>query len=184
MNPPTIAVLVGSLRAQSINARLALALEHLAGERARFVHVPLDPLPLYNQDHDADYPAACVAFKQRVAAADGVLFVTPEYNRSIPGVLKNAIDIGSRPYGQCVWAGKPAAVCGTSPGATGTAMAQQHLRNVLANLDMPTLAQPEVFLKMSDELIDPQGQVGNAGTAAFLGRFVDRLLAHVGGNSG
>jgi chromate reductase len=177
---PTIAVLVGSLRSQSINGRLAQALERLATGRARFVLVPLGGLPLYNQDDDGDYPAVCLAFKQQIVQADGVLFVTPEYNRSIPGVLKNAIDIGSRPYGQSAWAGKPAAVCGTSPGATGTAMAQQHLRNVLANLDMQVLAQPEVFLKMAEGLIDADGQVSNPGTATFLGGFVDRFLALVG----
>lgn len=182
MSIPTIAVVVGSLRSQSINRRLAGALAQLAAGRAHFVQIPLDALPLYSQDHDADYPPACVRFKQAIAQADGVLFVTPEYNRSIPGVLKNAIDIGSRPYGHSVWAGKPAAVCGSSPGATGTAMAQQHLRNVLAHLDMVVLGQPEVFLRMSEELIDDRGQIANPGTAAFLGGFVERFLTLVGRN--
>ena len=179
MSVPTIAVLVGSLRRQSLNRRLAQALSHLAGERASFDFVELADLPLYNQDQDDSMPAACELLRSRIQQADAVLFVTPEYNRSIPGVLKNAIDIGSRPYGKSVWAGKPAAVCGASPGATGTALAQQHLRNVLAHLDMCVLGQPEIFLKADDALFGEDGSISNEGTAQFLGKFVDRFLAHI-----
>lgn len=179
MSEPVIAVLVGSLRAESLNRRLALAIERLAAGRARFVHADLGRLPLYSQDHDGDMPAPSQALRGLVAGADAVLFVTPEYNRSFSGVLKNAIDIGSRPYGHSVWAGKPAAVCGASPGASGTCMAQQHLRNVLAHLDMRVLGQPEVFLKVDEGLLDAEGRIANPGTEAFLGGFVDRFLALV-----
>lgn len=179
MSQPVIAVLVGSLRSQSLNRRLGQALERLAAGRARFDFLDPGTLPLYNQDDDAAMPAASQHLRQRIQQADAVLFITPEYNRSIPGVLKNAIDIGSRPYGQSVWAGKPAAVCGASPGATGTAMAQQHLRNILAHLDMPVLGQPEVFLKADDALFGDGGSITNPGTVAFLQGFVDRLLAHI-----
>lgn len=174
-----IAVFVGSLRRESINRRLARALENLAQGRARFEFVRIDDLPLYNQDSDAAYPPQGTRLKQQVRAADAVLFVTPEYNRSIPGVLKNAIDTGSRPYGDSAFAGKPAAVIGASIGVIGTAAAQQHLRNVLAYLDMQVLGQPEAFLHFKDGLIDEDGTVSNDGTRAFLQGFVDRFLALV-----
>lgn len=138
-----IAVLVGSLRAESYNRQLARALEHLAGDKAVFEYLEIGDIPLYNQDRDGDYPAEGTRLKQQIRAADAVLFVTPEYNRSIPGVLKNAIDTGSRPYGDSAFAGKPAAVVGISVGAIGTATAQQHLRNVLAYLNMHVLGQPK-----------------------------------------
>lgn len=154
-----IAVIVGSLRAASFNRKLADALVRLAPAELVLSRVRIDDLPLYNQDDD-DKPAACVArFRKDVRGADGVLFVTPEYNRSIPGVLKNAIDQGSRPYGQSVWTEKPAGIIGISPGRMGTALAQQHLRNVLASLDMPTLALPEVFLQADDRFFDAAGIV-------------------------
>jgi len=142
-----------------------------------FEHVRIDDLPLYNQDFDADYPAACKRLKQQVEAANALLFVTPEYNRSIPGVLKNALDIGSRPWGTNSFAGKPGAVIGASIGATGSALAQQHLRNVLAYLDVPLLGQPEVFIKFTDGLIDAEGNIGNEGTRKFVQGFVDRYAA-------
>ena len=179
MPTPVIAVLVGSLRRQSLNRRLAQALSSLAGSRAQCALLDLSGLPLYNQDDDAAMPAASVALRDAVQKADAVLFVTPEYNRSLPGVLKNAIDIGSRPYGQSVWAGKPAAVCGASPGATGTAMAQQHLRNILAHLDMRIMGQPEMFLKANDALFAEDGRITNEGTGKFLGGFVDAFLQHI-----
>ena len=140
MNPLKVGVFVGSLRKDSFNRRLALAVEKLAptGE-LMFEHVRIDDLPLYNQDFDADFPPVCRRLKQAIHACDGLLFVTPEYNRSVPGVLKNAIDIASRPYGESAFTGKPAAVCGTSIGSIGTAIAQQHLRNMLAYLDVPTM---------------------------------------------
>lgn len=170
-----IGVLVGSLRKDSFNRRLARAIEKLAGGAA-FEHIRIDDLPLYNQDFDNQYPPECQRLKQAISACDGLLFVTPEYNRSIPGVLKNAIDIASRPYGTSAFAGKPAAVCGTSVGSIGSALAQQHLRNMLAYLDCPTLGQPEVFLHFKDDPITPDGAINNPDTAKFLQKFADRLV--------
>lgn len=175
----TIAVLVGSLRRESINRRLARALEQLAAGKARFEFVEIGDLPLYNQDFDQDYPAQGNRIKQQVRSADAVLFVTPEYNRSVPGVLKNAIDLASRPYGDSAFAGKPAAVIGASIGVIGTALAQQHLRNILAYLDMQVLGQPEAFLHFKDGLIDDDGRISNSGTQEFLQGFVDRFLTLV-----
>ena len=176
----TIAVLVGSLRRESINRRLAKALERLAAGRARFEYVEIGDLPLYNQDFDKDYPAAGTRLKSQVRDADAVLFVTPEYNRSVPGVLKNAIDIGSRPYGDSAFAGKPAAVIGASIGAIGTATAQQHLRPILAYLDMHVLNQPEAFIHFKDGLIDADGTISNEGTQSFLQGYMDSFLALIG----
>lgn len=174
----SIAVFVGSLRKASINRRLALAAQKLAPDDLHFAFVPIDSLPLYNQDFDADYPAACTALKKQVEAADALLFVTPEYNRSIPGVLKNAVDIASRPWGTNSFAGKPGAVIGASIGATGSALAQQHLRNVLAYLDVAVLAQPEVFVQFkNDDLIDAEGNIANDDTRKFLQGFADRYVA-------
>ncbi|MET0550468.1 MAG: NADPH-dependent FMN reductase [Xanthomonas sp.] len=179
MSQYRIAVFVGSLRKESFNRRLAHALERLAGDRASFEYVEIGDLPLYNQDHDHDYPEQGRRLKTQVSDADAVLFVTPEYNRSIPGVLKNAIDLGSRPYGESAFAGKPAAVCGTSPGAIGTAMAQQHLRNVLAYLDMPVLGQPEIFLQFKEGLISEDGAIDDERTRKFLAGFVDKFIAWI-----
>ncbi len=141
MSKYQIAVVVGSLRKDSFNQKLANAMMKLAPPEFTFKQVNIGDLPLYNQDDDAHQAEPVKHMKSEIKSAQGVLFVTPEYNRSIPGVLKNAIDHASRPYGQSVWAGKPAGVLGVSPGATGTCMAQQHLRNILATLDMPTLGQ-------------------------------------------
>lgn len=170
-----IAVLVGSLRRDSLNHKLATALAGLAPEGLQFEDVRIDDLPLYDQDDDAHQAEPVRRMKTHIAAAQGVLFVTPEYNRSIPGVLKNAIDHGSRPYGQSVWADKPAAVVGVSTGAIGTAVAQQHLRTVLAYLDMPALGQPEVFLQNRPGLFTEGGHIGNEDTKQFLQRFVERF---------
>lgn len=174
-----VAVLVGSVRKGSFNQQLARAVALLAPSEFSFEQVRIDNLPLYDQDFDHDYPAVCTAFKEQIKAADALLFVTPEYNRSIPGGLKNAIDVASRPYGTSPFAGKPGAVIGISIGATGTALAQQHLRNVLAYLDVVVLGQPEVFLKHTDGLIDAEGHIGNEGTKKFLQGFVDRYVAWV-----
>ncbi len=179
MSKYTIAVLVGSLRKESYNLQLARALEALAGEQAHFDYVEIGDLPLYNQDHDGDFPAQGTRLKQQIRSADAVLFVTPEYNRSVPGVLKNAIDTASRPYGDSAFAGKPAAVLGVSVGAIGTAVAQQHLRNVLAYLDMHVLGQPEVFLQYKEGLFGADGSVANADSRKFLQGFVDRFLAWI-----
>ncbi len=180
MSKIKVAVVVGSLRKDSINRKLARAMEKLAPEAYAFEHVDIGALPLYNQDFDGDYPAAARQFKQRIEAADALLFVTPEYNRSVPGVLKNALDIGSRPWGTNSFAGKPGAVIGASIGATGSALAQQHLRNALVFLDVATLAQPEVFVQFKDGLIDDEGNIGNEGTRKFLQGFVDKYVAWVG----
>jgi chromate reductase, NAD(P)H dehydrogenase (quinone) len=177
MSTIKVAVFVGSLRTASINRKLAHAVEKLAPDELSFEHVRIDNLPLYNQDFDKDYPVEGRRLKQQVEAADALLFVTPEYNRSIPGVLKNALDIGSRPWGTNSFARKPGAVLGASVGATGTALAQQHLRNVLAYLDVPLLCQPEVFIKFSEDLIDAEGNILNEGTHKFLQGFVDRYVA-------
>jgi chromate reductase, NAD(P)H dehydrogenase (quinone) len=170
-----IAVVVGSLRKDSFNRKLASAITKLAPVEFAFKQVKIDDLPLYNQDDDA-HPAASVArLKSEIEAAQGIIFVTPEYNRSIPGVLKNAIDHASRPYGQSAWAGKPAGVLGVSVGAIGSAMAQQHLRNILAYLDMPTLGQPEVFIQANDKLFDAQGNIGSD-SATFLQQWMTRYV--------
>jgi len=174
-----VAVLVGSLRKESINRKLARAVERLASAELRFDYLQIGDLPLYTQDFDSAYPPICQRLKQAIQAADALLFVTPEYNRSVPGVLKNAIDIASRPYGTNSFAGKPGAVIGASIGAPGAAMAQQHLRNVLAYLDVPTLGQPEVFIHFKDGMFDSEGKIGNADTQKFLQGFVDRYVAWV-----
>jgi len=179
MSQLKIGVLVGSLRMDSFNRRLARAVENLAPEEFAFRHLQINDLPLYSQDFDAAYPAVASRLKKDVESVDALLFVTPEYNRSIPGVLKNAIDIASRPWGTNSFAGRPAGIIGTSIGSTGTALAQQHLRNVLTYLDMPLLAQPEVFIQFKDELIADDGSISNDGTRKFLQGFVDSYVAWV-----
>lgn len=177
---PSIAVLVGSLRKGSYNRQLAHALEKVAGDRAEFRYIDIGDLPLYNQDFDGDYPPRCVAFKDAIKACDAVLFVTPEYNRSIPGVLKNAIDVGSRPYGSSAFAGKPGGVIGTSAGAMSTALAQQHLRNVCVFLDVYLMAQPEAFVRYREGLFADDGAVTDDSVRKFLEGFVDSYLAWIG----
>ena len=174
-----IAVVVGSLRRDSFNRQLAQALVSLAPADFSFEFLDIGTLPLYSQDYDADIPEAARQLKQKIEAADALLFVTPEYNRSIPGVLKNALDWGSRPWGNNSWGGKPGAVIGTSLGATGTALSQQHLRNVLAYLDVATLGQPEMFIKHNAATIDAGGNILNEDTRKFLQTFVDRYVAWV-----
>ena len=173
MSQIKIAVIVGSLRKESINKKLALAVSVMFADRFTLQRVEIAELPLYNQDFDSDFPVSGVRFKQEVEAADALLFVTPEYNRSMPGVLKNAIDVGSRPSGSNSFGGKPAAIIGTSPGARGTALAQQHLRNVLAGLDVLAMPQPEVTVQYQEGLIDAEGRIDNERTQKFLQRFVE-----------
>ena len=178
MSQYPIAVIVGSLRRDSLNRRLATALARLAPKEFSFTQLQIDDLPLYNQDDDASPAAPVQRLKREVLAARGLLFVTPEYNRSMPGVLKNALDHGSRPYGQSVWAGKPAGVIGASIGAMGTAMAQQHLRNVLAYLDVPTLGQPEAFVHAKEGLFDASGNIGADGRR-FFQKWMDSYTAWI-----
>lgn len=173
-----IAVIVGSLRKDSINRKLADAVIKLAPSDFSFKQIEIGDLPLYDQDDDGHQAPAVKRLKEEISAAGGLLFVTPEYNRSIPGVLKNAIDHASRPYGQNAWMGKPAGVLGASIGAIGTALAQQHLRNVLAYLDVPTLGQPEAFIQARDGLFDGAGNIG-PDSKAFLQGWMDRYVAWV-----
>ena len=179
MSSIKIAVVVGSIRKDSFNQKLAVALAALAPADFSFEHVRLDDLPLYNQDHDATPSEPVKRLKSHVAGSQGLLFVTPEYNRSIPGVLKNAIDHASRPYGQSVWNGKPAGVIGGSGGAIGTALAQQHLRNILAYLNVPTLGQPEAFVQVKEGLFDGSGQIAVPETQKFLQGWMDKYVAFV-----
>lgn len=178
MNQYQIAVVVGSLRKDSFNRKLANAIVKLAPPEFSFKQVEIGDLPLYNQDDDANQAASVKRLKSEIAAAQGVLFVTAEYNRSLPGVLKNAIDHASRPYGQSAWAGKPAGVLGASVGAIGTAVAQQHLRGVLAYLDMPTLGQPEAFVHAKEGLFDEAGDIG-AASKDFLQKWMNLYVAWV-----
>jgi chromate reductase len=173
-----IAVIVGSLRKESFNRMLANAVAKMAPPDFSFRQVQIGDLPLYNQDDDPSPADSVKRLKREISASQGLLFVTPEYNRSIPGVLKNAIDHASRPYGQSAWAGKPGGVIGVSIGATGTALSQQHLRNVLSYLDVPTLGQPEIFLQMKDGLFDEAGDIGPA-SKKFLQNWMDRYVAWV-----
>lgn len=178
MSQHLIAVITGSLRKDSYNRKLANAMAKLAPSDFTFRQLQIGDLPLYNQDDDANQAESVKRLKAEIAAAQGVIFVTPEYSRSIPGVLKNALDHASRPYGQSAWTGKPAGVVGVSPGAMGTSLAQQHLRNVLVSLDMPTLAQPEVFIQAKEGLFDKDGDIG-ADSRNFLQAWMDRYIAWV-----
>jgi len=178
MSKYNIAVIVGSLRKDSFNRKLANAIVKLAPPEFTLRQVQIGDLPLYNQDDDTNQADSVKRLKNEIKAAQGLLFVTPEYNRSMPGVLKNAIDHASRPYGQSAWAGKPAGVLGASVGVIGTALAQQHLRNVLAYLDVPTLGQPEVFIQVKDGLFDEAGNIG-ADSKQFLQSWMDRYVAWV-----
>jgi len=179
-----IAVVVGSLRRDSLNAQLASAVAKLAPPEFSFGRVQIGDLPLYDQDDDAKQAASVLRLKDEIRAAHGLMFVTPEYNRSMPGVLKNAIDHASRPYGQNAWAGKPAGVLGASVGAIGTAVAQQHLRNVLAYLDVRTLGQPEAFIHAKEGFFDEAGDIASPGSRKFLQGWMDAFVAWVRAHAG
>lgn len=170
--PYRVGVIIGSLSKDSINRRLASALPHLAPEGFEFFEISYADLPLYNRDFDADYPQVALDFKAEVASADALLFVTPEYNRSLPGPLKNAIDWGSRPWGQNVWAHKPTGVVGASIGAIGTAVGQQSLRGTLGFLNARQMTSPEAYIHYSPGLIDDSGRVTTPGTEEFLRQFM------------
>jgi len=174
-----IAVVVGSIRKESINRKLAKALIKLAPKDLECELVRIDDLPVFNQDHDQDPPQQVARVKAQIVAANAILFVTPEHNRSLPTALKNVLDWVSRPYGKNLWAGKPAGVVGASVGAVGTAVAQAHLRAVLGYLDVPTLGQPEVYVQFTKDLIDDDSNVSNDGTRKFLQSFVDRYAAWI-----
>lgn len=178
MSQYQIAVIVGSLRKDSFNRKLANAIVKLAPPEFSFKQLEIGDLPLYNQDDDANQAAPVKRMKAEIAAAQGLIFVTPEYNRSISGVLKNAIDHGSRPPGKSSWAGKPAGILGVSPGPMGTAMAQQHLRNILACLDVPTQTRPEAFIHAKEGLFDEAGNIGVA-SKQFLQGWMDNYVAWV-----
>ena len=167
-----VAVLVGSLRKDSLNRKMAKALVAMAPPSLDMQIVEIGNLPLFNQDDEANPPPASKAFKERIENAQAVLFVTPEYNRSVPGVLKNAIDVASRPYGKSAWNGKPAAVVSVSPGAIGGFGANQHLRQSLVFLNMPALQQPEAYIGGAGDMFDAQGGIAKPSTKEFLGKFL------------
>jgi chromate reductase len=176
--PMHVCVLVGSLRKASLNGMLANALIWLAPSSMKLDIVEIGQLPLYNEDIETDPPPArWSAFRRRVEAADAVLFVTPEYNRSVPAVLKNALDVGSRPYGSSVWDRKPGAVVSGSPGAIGGFGANHHLRQSLVFLNVPTMQQPEAYLSHADKLFNEDGKLISDGTRKFLQEFM-QAFAH------
>ena len=177
--PKQIGYVIGSLRKDSINRKLANALIKLGPADFSFKELRIGDLPLYNQDDDRSQATEVQRLKSELRAVDAVIFVTPEYNRSIPGVLKNALDHASRPYGQNAFAGKPAGVIGASIGAVSTAVAQLHLRTILAYLDMPTLGQPEAYLQVKDGFFDDAGNFANAETRKFLHGWMDKYAIWV-----
>lgn len=168
-----IAVLVGSLRKDSHNRRLVEALKKLAPADFSFTDIRIDDLPHYNQDDDGAQAGAVTRMKAEIAGADALFFATPEYNRSVSGVLKNAIDHGSRPYGESIWAGKPAGIVGASIGAIGTAIAQQHLRTILSVLDVAVLPQPDAYVQIRDATFDADGKISEA-SRDFFQNWMDR----------
>ena len=178
-----IAVFVGSLRKESLNRKLAKALEELAPSSLKLEIVEIGQLPLYNQDFDEDPSPVYVEFRARVRAADGVLFITPEYNRSVPGALKNALDVASRPYGQSAWNGKPGAVISASPGAIGGFGANHHLRQSLVFLNVPAMQQPEAYIGGADKLFDASGKLASDGTRKFLQQFIEAFTNWVAINT-
>ena len=174
-----VAVIVGSLRKDSYNLKLAKALARLSAQKLDFNIVKIADLPLFNQDLEAEFPASALRLKQEIEAADAVLFVTPEYNRSIPAPLKNAIDWCSRPYGKNSFSQKPTAICGASVGTIGTACAQQALKPILVYLDVILMGQPEVYFHFKENAIDADGKINDANTEKFLQSFVDRFVAWI-----
>jgi chromate reductase len=180
MSRYTVGYIVGSLSVESINRRLAKALIRLSPTHLRFVEIPIRDLPLYNRDFDTDYPQAGRALKDAIAAVDAVLFVTPEYNRGIPGCLKNAIDWASRPHGTNSFARKPSAMIGASPGKIGTAVGQQSLRSALSFCDAPLMGAPEAYLQLTPGLITNVGEVTDEGAEQFLRDFMEAFDVFVG----
>jgi chromate reductase len=179
MSGYSVGYVVGSLSTESINRRLANALIRLSPKRLKLVEIPIRDLPLYNRDFDTDYPPAGRALKDAIAAVDAVLFVTTEYNRGIPGGLKNAIDWASRPHGTNSFAHKPSAVIGASPGKIGTAVGQQSLRNVLSFCNSPLMEAPEAYIQFIPGLITEAGEVTDNGTEQFLRDFIEAFEVFV-----
>ena len=181
--PGDVAVIVGSLRKDSINRKVANALAELAPATLKLSIIEIGHLPIYNQDGDENPPAAWTEFRERIRAADAVLFVTPEHNRSVPAALKNAIDIGSRPYGKSASSGKPGAVVSASPGGIGGFGANHHLRQSLVFLNVPAMAQPEAYLGGDDKYFGADGKLANEGTRKFLESFMQAYASWVNANS-
>jgi chromate reductase len=182
--PVKVAVLVGSLRKDSFSRKIAMSLIAIGQDPLAFDVVEIGDLPLYNQDDETNPPPSVVEFRQRVGVANALLFVTPEYNRSVPGVLKNAIDVGSRPYGKSVWEGKPGAVVSVSPGAIGAFGANHHLRQSMVFLNVPMMAQPEAYIGNAKALFDDEGALVNDSTRAFLQNFLQAYAVWIARNSG
>lgn len=174
----SVAVVVGSLRKESLNRKVARALAELAPSNLKLHSVEIGELALYNEDIDANPPQTYKTFREQIRSSDAVLFVTPEYNRSVPGVLKNAIDVGSRPYGQSAWNGKPGAVISVSPGAVGGFGANHHLRQSLVFLDVPCMQQPEAYIAGAATLFDEHGKLSEK-TRPFLQAFIDKFAVWV-----
>ncbi len=175
-----VGYLVGSLATGSINRKLALALVRLAPPELELAEISFHQLPLYSYDYDADYPPVARTFKQAIVDSDAILFVSPEYNRSIPGALKNAIDWASRPYGTNAFSRKPSAVIGTSPGSIGTAIAQQHLKGVLAFCNSPLMNSPEAYIQFSKGMITDEGAVTVSSTEEFLRNYMTEFAGFIG----
>lgn len=174
-----VGVLVGSLRKESFTRKVANAIAHVAPASLKFEFIDIGPISHYNQDLEANPPADWVGFRDKLKKVDAVLFATPEYNRSVPGVLKNAIDVASRPYGKSAFNGKPAAVVSVSPGALSGFGANHHLRQMLVFLNMPTLQQPEAYIGGADKLFDASGNLTNESTREFLRKFADAFAAWI-----
>lgn len=174
-----VTIIIGSLHQASLNRKLAHAIMHLAHPLLNCSISEIDDIPLYNQDHEVNLPSPVARLKQEVRDSDAVLWVTPEYNRSIPGVLKNVIDWGTRPVGQSVWDGKLMAVIGTSPGAIGTAVAQEHLRSIMVPLGAIVLGRPEVYLVYPEGLINDQFEITIPATREFLQKFVEQFAQNI-----
>lgn len=179
MGTYNVGYLVGSIARESINRQLGRALARLAPPELKLFEIPFKDLPIYSYDYDADFPPVARAFKKAIADADAVLFVTPEYNRSIPGGLKNAIDWASRPWGQNSFARKPVAVIGTTPGAIGTAVAQQQLRSVLGYLNAPQMNSPEAYIQFKPGLISDESEVTDESTGKFLRDYMVEFHAFI-----
>ena len=179
MTTYTVGYFVGSLARASINRKLALALSKLAPPELELREIPIADLPLYSYDYDADYPPAGRALKEAIAAVNAVLFVTPEYNRSSPGALKNAIDWASRPWGTNSFARKPSAVIGTSPGKIGTAVGQQHVRSIMAFCNSPMFNAVEAYIEFTPDLISDDGEVSNDGTRDFLANYMQEFHGYI-----